>query len=227
MFEKGFHKALWDFEYDNGVLPAREYYKNLTEAVLPEALIAIGENAFADCTSLQRVVLPESLRIIADGAFSGCTSLTDVTLPNGLEEVGPFAFSRTAVKEFRFPKTLKVLGEGALWGCKNLESCWCPPLKELPSRLFSDCTNLAYVSIPDGVEVLGSQMFHQCDRMILGGSIALPPSIREMDFTFSVNDIDIFNVYAVPGSFAYKKAIEMGVRVYPVSWEPGAETYSR
>lgn len=44
-------------------------------------VVAIGDNTFSDCTTLETVTLPSAVTSVENGAFSGCTNLTSVNVP--------------------------------------------------------------------------------------------------------------------------------------------------
>ena len=50
----------------------------LTSIDIPDAVTAIGEYAFKDCTALTSVTIPANVRLIDWDAFLGCSGLTDV-----------------------------------------------------------------------------------------------------------------------------------------------------
>ncbi len=57
----------------------------ITSFTVPDAVDAIGENAFINATGLTSVTIPSGVTAIGDNAFSGCSSLTtvncDITTP--------------------------------------------------------------------------------------------------------------------------------------------------
>ena len=57
------------------------YTSSVTNIVVPEGVMFIGDYAFSGCTALQSVTLPTSLYEIYYGAFSDCTSLRSVRIP--------------------------------------------------------------------------------------------------------------------------------------------------
>ena len=54
------------------------------QAVVPEGVEVIGEEAFAGRRSLRAVTLPGTLRRINMRAFQKCTALTSIALPDSL-----------------------------------------------------------------------------------------------------------------------------------------------
>ncbi|MBQ8772552.1 MAG: leucine-rich repeat protein, partial [Clostridia bacterium] len=66
---------------------ALQNYEKLRSVIIPSAITYIGENAFKDCTSLERVIFQSATEIksIGRGAFKGCISLTKVSYPRTQE----------------------------------------------------------------------------------------------------------------------------------------------
>lgn len=60
-------------------------------SVMPEIdgyiVTQIGDEAFANCTSLQAVSIPTSVTTLGDGAFYGCTALETASLPDGVTDL--------------------------------------------------------------------------------------------------------------------------------------------
>ena len=59
---------------------------------LPEGLLSIDEETFAQDPAIQKLVIAEGTRVIGPGAFSGCTGLSEITLPASLESIDETAF---------------------------------------------------------------------------------------------------------------------------------------
>ena len=64
----------------------------ITEIILPDSVVSIGEQAFLDYKTLEQIVLPDSLKIIGDDAFWGCESLKTITIPENIDYIGGRAF---------------------------------------------------------------------------------------------------------------------------------------
>ena len=81
-----------DFENEeaNPLYYAHNLYlgeEKLTELVLPEGVVSIGDYAFTGCSSLTLAIISESVTAVGDHAFAGCTSLTvhagPISIPSG------------------------------------------------------------------------------------------------------------------------------------------------
>ena len=60
--------------------------------MIPNSVIAIGEQAFSGCTGLTGITIPNSVTSIGGSAFSSCTGLTGITIPNSVTSIGRGAF---------------------------------------------------------------------------------------------------------------------------------------
>ncbi len=59
----------------------------LKEIVIPEGILEIEEEAFANCSHLTKVTLPSTLRKIGRNAFVGCKALEQVVVPDAIAEI--------------------------------------------------------------------------------------------------------------------------------------------
>ena len=78
----------------------------------------IGEEAFAECSSLQSIVFGNNLLSLSNGTFSGCSSLKLVDLPSSLTTIGDRCFENcTGFTNFLVPATITTVGDAILTGC--------------------------------------------------------------------------------------------------------------
>ena len=166
--------------------------KNLTEAVLPDTLISIGQDAFYS-TALTGIVIPESVTDLAAGSygvFGGCRNLASVSLPSGLTEIPASLF----------------------YGCESLTSIEIPTgVTRIGYSAFQE-TGLTELVIPEGVTAIESQFITSTSI----ASITLPASLTEWESTTctcgsaSLTDITILceatmdNVESLVGVLLYR-----------------------
>ena len=91
---------------------------------IPDDITAIGDSAFFDCYSLERVQIPESVKEIGEGAFKGCKSLKEIKIPDGVAkiEAGVFSFC-DSLESVEIPASVTTIGDGlggAFFNCKSL-----------------------------------------------------------------------------------------------------------
>ena len=152
---------------------------NLKSVELPGTLKALGEGAFQNCKSLERVVFPDELEVIPAYAFAGCTSLKEIVIPASVKKIDQSAFvGCTALESIVFEtdeiedpayadavdksdsddKTDKKSDKE-----ESNENEQVPLIKrglvELGEYVFSGCTSLAEVTLPDTVEKVAENTF--------------------------------------------------------------------
>lgn len=138
------------------VIPAGAYSGrvDIKEAVIPDSVSVIEDEAFYDCPNLERVTFLGSPTEIGARAFSRCEKLTEIVIPEGV----------------------KIIGEEAFAHCDKLETAVLPStLSEIGEQLFFMCTLLSDITITDGVDYIGERMFKGCYNL---KCVVLPESIR-------------------------------------------------
>lgn len=93
---------------------------------------------------------------IARKGFSSFTGLMDVELPDTLSVIGPFAYSRTGITEFRAPQALQAIGERAFFACSNLKKVW----------------------LNNGLKIIGLEAFSETSLL----SLSLPATVQEIEY---------------------------------------------
>ena len=107
------------YSMERVVIPAYVHNEDTNRDV-----VAIGNDAFADCEQLTSITLPITLREIGDRAFAGCTHLEgSIVLPECLQHVGHNAFAECAtISRLSLPATLEAIGDDAFAGCTGLDT---------------------------------------------------------------------------------------------------------
>lgn len=140
---------------DGWVLDYRD--REAASVVVPDGVIGIGPDAFADMWDLEAVKLPDSLKYIGRSAFDTCTYLDDVVIPDSVEDIGPDAFADCSwMQTLTLGANVRTVGAGA----------------------FAGCTQLATVQFADGLESIGAEAFAGDWRLM---SVALPLSVSAVD----------------------------------------------
>lgn len=113
-------------ELENGRIPEGAYAQDedLTEVVLPEGVLDIGEVAFYGCPNLRTVRFPDSLKTIREEAFAE-SGIEQVLLPEGLELIEEKAFfSCEQLRQVEVPGTDTVVGRDAFACCDKLHEAY-------------------------------------------------------------------------------------------------------
>ena len=148
----------------------------LKEICIPETMdgkpvTGIGENAFLNCTLLEKIELPSTITRIGDGAFERCTSLEEITIRDGVEEIGARAFSGCRhLKALLLPDSVHTIGQRAFYQCVDLDELKLPSyMEELDAGIFYETKVKNPLKIPEGVTILKSETFAFCmfDELVL------------------------------------------------------------
>mmetsp|Transcript_3788 Transcript_3788/g.6693 ORF Transcript_3788/g.6693 Transcript_3788/m.6693 type:complete len:338 (+) Transcript_3788:100-1113(+) len=162
-------------------------HRQLKEVQLPKGLEEIGDAAFRDCKSLERITLPTTLIKIGKGSFMACRSLKKVTLPEGLEEIEECSFFKCkSLQRINFPSTLIKIGCHAFAWCWSLKEvalpeglkevgvyafAWCELLDHIncyftliriDDDAFAHCNSLTRVTLVGGVMIIKANTFKNC-----------------------------------------------------------------
>ena len=140
--------------------------RNLTleEVVLPEGLITIGNDVFAECAALEKVHFPSTLRTLGGYMFSRCKKLKTLNIPEGVTEIPEKAFyETTGLKSITLPGTVEKIGRSAFYKCESLEEVNMKVnVKEIGESAFSGCVSLRNITIPESVTEIKDSTFHSC-----------------------------------------------------------------
>ncbi len=90
---------------------------NLEEIHIPESVKKIGQAAFYECENLHRVNLPKNLELIEGYTFGNCRNLGNIQLPDSVKEILYYAFQNTKTTSIILPKSLELFCNDPFVGC--------------------------------------------------------------------------------------------------------------
>lgn len=92
------------------------------------SVVGIGENAFANCTSLASINIPNSITTISDYAFYNCSALTELTVPGSVTGIGKEAlYGCKSLTTLHIMEGLDSIGQFAFWQCYALKDIYVSP----------------------------------------------------------------------------------------------------
>lgn len=133
---------------------------------VPETVTEIEKSAFA-ASGVESVSMSDAVNAVGEGVFSNCSKLKSVVLPKGLKELKKSLFSGcSALESISIPDSVKTLGEGVFSGCAALKAVKIPgEVTVIPKNAFSGCAALESVSIPARVTAIKEAAFDGCTAL--------------------------------------------------------------
>ena len=133
---------------------------------VPETVTEIEKSAFT-ASGVESVSMSDAVNAVGEGAFSNCSKLKSVVLPKGLKELKKSLFSGcSALEKISIPDSVKTLGNGVFSGCAALKEVKIPgEVTVIPKNAFSGCTSLEGVSIPASVTAIKEAAFDKCTAL--------------------------------------------------------------
>lgn len=150
----------------------------LTSVTLPDSLMVIGSGAF-ESTGLTAVSIPGKCSAIAPSAFKNCLSLATVILKDGLLTIGESAFSGAVMlSAMAIPSTVTDIGSYAFYNTGlNAVTFSTNKLEKINAYAFA-MTNIKKAVVPNGVTTICEGAFSGNVKL---GSILLPDSVTQIE----------------------------------------------
>lgn len=145
-------------------------YQPVKSIVLPANLISIGENAFAECGSLEAVTIPKTVTSIGANAFANAIALKAVYFEEGsvLETIGDYAFkncislgSAADAVELVLPASVKNMGIGVFMNNTALRrvDLTNTQITSISDDMFNGATALVSVKLSEKVISFSARAF--------------------------------------------------------------------
>ncbi len=164
------------------------------EYVVPDSVTTIENHAFSGCSGLTSITIPDSVTEIGSGAFYGCSGLKEIIVGENNENyisVDDVLFNKDMTKLILYPackegeyvipdSVTEEIGYGVFSGCTGLTSVTIPDsVTTIGNSAFSGCTGLTSVTIPDSVTTIGHLAFYKCTGLT---SITIPDSVTTIEW---------------------------------------------
>ena len=152
---------------------------NLNDLIIPESCTGIGGDAFYNCSNLTSIVIPDSVTLVGGHAFWNCTNLTSITISDNITSIGTSAFDNTSYynNETNWKDDVLYIGKYLIGAKKNISGAY--EVQDgtwlIADSAFKDCSTLAGITIPEGVEYIGRYAFMGCSGLKV---VSIPNSMR-------------------------------------------------
>lgn len=142
------------------------YYDAPEICIVKDGTRYITDTAFNGC-GVTNVIIPDSVVAIGEWAFGACFDLTSVTIGNGVKSIGEGAFNYCeALTSVTIPDSVVSMGENVFGLCSNLTSVTIGSnVESISASTFRRCSNLTRVDIPKSVTSIGRSAFLGCDSL--------------------------------------------------------------
>jgi len=150
-------------------IPSGAFYgmSSLTEIILPDNILFIGDKAFSNCNGITTLDIPDRVTSIGNYAFNECTGLVDLRMPDSLESIGDYAFNKcSGLKGIYLADSLLSIGEYAFYMCTGLESMDIPDnITSIKTYTFYRCSSLSNINLPANLNTIGDYAFYACENL--------------------------------------------------------------
>ena len=139
--------------------PPSDYALDIPDEIGGYPVIAIGEYAFKQKSTITSLNIGRNVQSIGRYAFQECTGLQSVEIPNTVTSFGERVFTGcTSMASVTFEE-----------GCK---------LTSFPSETFNNCSSLTEIVIPSSVTSISGWVFYNCTNL---KSLTIPENVKSLD----------------------------------------------
>lgn len=141
----------------------------------------VGDEAFADCSSLRQIVFSDIMEELGSCAFDRCTSLQEITIPKNVDSIAAYTFAECkSLRQITVSSgnAEYISVDGVLFN-KDQTKLYCYPagktdtsyyaipgsVTSIYSGAFSSCASLTRVDISAKVTSIGFQSFYECEAL--------------------------------------------------------------
>ena len=156
---------------------------SLGEARIPDCVTSVGKMCFCNCTALTSVYIGAGVSSLDQDVFVGCYNILDfhISEANSIyKSVDGLVLSKDGRQLLSVPKRMYMDSVNIPYG-----------VEVISDEVFSGCTNLQCVILPDTVVHIGKHAFRKCRRL---EAITLPSKLKSIGEEAFINCYGIRNI---------------------------------
>lgn len=207
----------------------RYTHHKITDVVFEDGCVleTIGRRAFEDAIYLRSLVIPDSVKLIYEHAFKGCAAMTSLTIGHGVNAIPESCFEECSSLKNILLGDVTDIGLRAFAACTELEYLSLPEgIVTIGGGAFSECKSLRYVGIPNTVSLIDYAAFAYCDALSeIYFNAPCAPDFYDTSSTdvFAFSGINGNGVSVIIGKDVVRIPAYFADRldIYAVSWEAG------
>lgn len=216
-------------------IDAFSYCSNLQGVFLPDSIERIEYQAFLHCNSMRSLKLPanDKYTTIRFNTFKD-SGIVHLVIPDNVNTIEGSAFCGCkGLIDISWPKTKLQIFRWAFRDCNALESVTITPNLDTEAfnprqengQIFSGCVNLKNVTIEDGVEIIGTNLFRGCKGIT---KIKFPDSVkiicRGAFYDSNIKDLRLPKYIESLGEDAFSSCIELQKVFIPKTLKSGSSS---
>lgn len=230
--------------YDYTIYSPAPWYRfrnSITSVIINSGAVNIGDFAFYGLLNVDSFQIPDSVKEVGECSFEGTKWLNDtseefvllngilikyngnntsIELPENVTGISGSAFSNNqSIKEISSQSYIDTVSSGAFSNCTSLQKVHFKSLRQLRNNVFSGCTSLEIIELPEKIDYIGSSCFEDTFWLMnnkedfafaggilvsyngKGGIVEIPDGVTGIADAFAFND-SVETVY-IPDSVKY------------------------
>ena len=165
-----------------GIGSASSAIIEIADVYKKKPVIAIGDNAFANCTNLTKIIIPNTITSIGVEAFNKCTAKIEFATSSTITTIGKSAFTGYEGETVNLPLSVTTIDEIAFARSKITSMLVPNNVTSIGSGAFNGCNQLQSIRVP----FLGNKLDSEQNayfEYIFGGQFSVPASLTSVEVT--------------------------------------------
>lgn len=203
---------------------------------IPNGVVSISSNAFADCKDITKIEIPNSINSIGEDAFSGCDNLIGVyindivswcgisfenTQANPLSIAHNLYINNSLATSLDIPDEVTSIPDYAFYGGSGITTIKIPiNVTSVGTDAFAGCNNITTATLP--TIALSSITKSKLQRVVINGGDEIPSAAFAS--CSKLTTVEIGNSVTSIGQFAFSncsslKSINIPSSVTSIAWQ--------